>query len=441
MKTYLVAIFLLTVSSFALAQSDYQVALSLVGSNNSLNSTVLPNIGFDFIPFFGGGNIHLASWYAYDSHYYDGNNVNSTLIFAAPIGIGLPLGHNISSAFTIGYAFTAYVNDSTMGPSGFCYGVNLSYHPFVIKSKILIDKKVQESRLGFSFSYKSFIKLPVNIVSLGVSFKLMEVSLDETNTNYIPYKNIQPSYDTTFVKTETKRKDSIIVSNIQPLKNSEKSQIEVQQNIVKVKGIVLDEKKNPIRVKIISEDLSNHKILDSTYSSNEDGSYVLNFLYGKFYGYYFDKIGFYPKSKNIDLRSIKDSTQTEVNDGTIELTSIKEMIKSEASIRVNNIFFDYNKTELKQESFSELDRLAKFLLENTDIVIEISGHTDNIGTDVFNNKLSKERALEVVKYLIYKGCLQKNIKVMGYGKSQPVSDNSTETGRQLNRRVEFKIVK
>lgn len=108
---------------------------------------------------------------------------------------------------------------------------------------------------------------------------------------------------------------------------------------------------------------------------------------------------------------------------------------------INNIFFDFNKYELKPESFLELDRLYKFLSDNSDISVEISGHTDNIGTDEYNITLSNARANAVKDYLVSKGISSNRIISKGYGKSQPVASNDTDEGRQLNRRVEFKIIK
>ena len=98
------------------------------------------------------------------------------------------------------------------------------------------------------------------------------------------------------------------------------------------------------------------------------------------------------------------------------------------------------KSDLRAESKRELDRLAVFLLKKGDITIELSGHTDNVGTAKDNKVLSQARVNEVREYLIQKGLEAERMTAVGYGERKPISSNKSEAGRQKNRRVEFKIV-
>jgi outer membrane protein OmpA-like peptidoglycan-associated protein len=107
---------------------------------------------------------------------------------------------------------------------------------------------------------------------------------------------------------------------------------------------------------------------------------------------------------------------------------------------VNNIFFDFDKSTLRPESTSELERLIKLMKDIPTLVIEISGHTDNKGSAEYNKKLSESRAISVVNYLVSKGVANNRLKYMGYGFEQPIATNDTDEGRQLNRRTEFKII-
>jgi outer membrane protein OmpA-like peptidoglycan-associated protein len=109
--------------------------------------------------------------------------------------------------------------------------------------------------------------------------------------------------------------------------------------------------------------------------------------------------------------------------------------------RLNNIFFDTDKSELRKESFLELDGLIIALKENPRIKIEIGGHTDNVGNDDKNLELSVNRAKAVMDYLIKKGITKERLLFKGYGESEPIASNNTEDGKQLNRRVEIKIIK
>jgi outer membrane protein OmpA-like peptidoglycan-associated protein len=110
-------------------------------------------------------------------------------------------------------------------------------------------------------------------------------------------------------------------------------------------------------------------------------------------------------------------------------------------IELREIFFDSGKSELREESNKQLDRMVAYLNENPTMEIEILGHTDNIGAVDDNLELSKNRASSVVNYLKNKGVREERLKFIGYGESQPIGSNETYEGRQLNRRVEFKIVK
>lgn len=110
-------------------------------------------------------------------------------------------------------------------------------------------------------------------------------------------------------------------------------------------------------------------------------------------------------------------------------------------IQLDNIFFHYNSAELIQSSEETLNELYDFLIEFPEFFIEISGHTDNKGTEKFNNELSERRADAVCYYLVGKGISRERLKSVGYGNSNPISDNTTEDGRRLNRRVEFEVIK
>lgn len=107
---------------------------------------------------------------------------------------------------------------------------------------------------------------------------------------------------------------------------------------------------------------------------------------------------------------------------------------------VDDINFDFGKSEIKEESFAYLNKLAE-TLKRMNTAILVKGHTDNVGTDEFNMKLSKKRAEAVVKYLKKRGVKSDLLSYEYYGSTSPVKDNSTEEGRTFNRRVEFEILK
>lgn len=116
-------------------------------------------------------------------------------------------------------------------------------------------------------------------------------------------------------------------------------------------------------------------------------------------------------------------------------------IEEGSAIVLENIFFEFDKTELLPESYVELNKIVDFMIENNINRIEISGHTDSEGSDSYNQKLSEGRAKAVVDYLVSRGVHPVSMEAVGYGKSRPIDTNLTEEGQAINRRVEFMLVK
>ncbi|MDF2447132.1 MAG: OmpA family protein [Moraxellaceae bacterium] len=108
-------------------------------------------------------------------------------------------------------------------------------------------------------------------------------------------------------------------------------------------------------------------------------------------------------------------------------------------IMPGNITFPTNQSSIRSDFYPVLDAVADVLKEYNKTSISISGHTDNVGRDDYNMQLSQSRANSVAQYLISRGVAGARIGATGYGKSMPVSDNSTEDGRSSNRRVEIRI--
>lgn len=227
--------------------------------------------------------------------------------------------------------------------------------------------------------------------------------------------------------------DAVVLMN----KAIEKLNGIANQNFVTVSGRINCNCNKLISGYVVFEDMGTRSNVGKCRITS-DGYYCIILPSGKIYSYYIDAKDFYPISKVVDFTSSKQNLNHKDN---IVLVSYEEMKEKQLAVRINNIFFDFNKSELKPESYSELDRLYNFLKDNSDIKVEISGHTDNYGSDEYNMNLSQSRANTVKEYLVGKGIDSGRIIPIGYGESKPVSTNDTEEGRQLNRRVEFKILK
>ncbi len=210
------------------------------------------------------------------------------------------------------------------------------------------------------------------------------------------------------------------------------------QKFATIRGKVIDPLGKPLSAKINIEDLQTLKNVGTLSSNPEDGSFLIVLPLGKNYGYFAEKNGYFPVSNNLDLINFQRDTNIYLD---IVLYPVEFLVEKQKKVRLNNIFFDFDKYTLKAESFPELDRVVKLLKENQDFFIHIDGHTDSIGTDTYNLQLSQKRAEAVRNYLISKGIRAERISIFGYGASLPVASNATEEGRALNRRVEIWFVR
>ena len=120
---------------------------------------------------------------------------------------------------------------------------------------------------------------------------------------------------------------------------------------------------------------------------------------------------------------------------------VLQPIEVGVTVRLKNIYFDFDKTTLKNESFTELNKVVDFLKQNPSVEIEISGHTDNKGSDDYNQSLSQGRSEAVVSYIISQGIDAYRLGAHGYGEVKPIDTNDSEAGRANNRRVEFTVMK
>ncbi|MDZ4845709.1 MAG: OmpA family protein [Chitinophagales bacterium] len=164
------------------------------------------------------------------------------------------------------------------------------------------------------------------------------------------------------------------------------------------------------------------------------GDYKIVLPYGKNYGIRAKAEGYISVSDNLDLTQVAEYKEIR-KDLYLAPVEVGEII------RLNNIFFDYDKATLRPESYPELDRVVDFLKTSPKIEIELSGHTDDKGSDNYNLTLSQQRAKAVVDYFIEHGIATSRMIAKGYGETVPVATNETEEGRQLNRRVQFEILK
>jgi outer membrane protein OmpA-like peptidoglycan-associated protein len=141
--------------------------------------------------------------------------------------------------------------------------------------------------------------------------------------------------------------------------------------------------------------------------------------------------------QNLNVKIEGASTQEKTIDRKV---AMRKLVAGVTSI-LRNIYFDFDKATFKTESYPELNKLEAMLAQNQNMIVEIAGHTDAVGTKDYNKYLSLKRAQAVKNFLTKKGINTRRISAVGYGKSKPLASNDDENGgRELNRRVEFKVL-
>lgn len=198
-----------------------------------------------------------------------------------------------------------------------------------------------------------------------------------------------------------------------------------------VLGKVIDkETRQAIKAKVRLIDVNN----DHVWFQDSVSEFLIPIVPNKNYALLTEAGGYLFDSKNFQPLPNTDGKPYEV---VAEL----QRYKDNQVVRLNNIFFDVDKFDLKPESFTELQEVIRVLVQNPQMVIEISGHTDNTGSAAHNVELSKNRAASVIAHLVGKGIDRKRLSSVGFGSSQAAETNDTPEGRALNRRIEMKILK
>jgi outer membrane protein OmpA-like peptidoglycan-associated protein len=229
--------------------------------------------------------------------------------------------------------------------------------------------------------------------------------------------------------------DYLLASVAMPMKDaSVESTVDVNRKSFTVfKGATVDAMtKKPVEAQIEITDNATGKVMETFTTNSATGKFIITLPSGKNYGIAVKAEKYLFHSENFD---IPNGAADNLVNKVIELKNIA--IGSKVALR--NIFFDVGKSVLRPESNAELDRLVKLMKDVPSLKIEISGHTDNSGSATINETLSQSRADAVVTYLSSKGFAATRLTAKGYGSSKPVATNSTDEGRQQNRRTEFEI--
>lgn len=195
-----------------------------------------------------------------------------------------------------------------------------------------------------------------------------------------------------------------------------------------VVGLVSDGKtKTPVGATLTVRDIRTNEIINSFRSDDVDGSYVVVLQPGKTYVITAEAPDYLFYSDRFDVPA-------DVSNKPVR----KDIFMTRDIVRLL-VFFEFDKADLQEESYVDLDRAAQWMRDNPAVEVEIAGHTDSVGARDYNRHLSQDRANSVKEYLARKGVPSGRLIAIGYGMDQPTATNDTDEGRALNRRVEFRV--
>jgi len=205
------------------------------------------------------------------------------------------------------------------------------------------------------------------------------------------------------------------------------------QRVALIKGEITSENGEPIKANVELKNTETKAVIQIPVESST-GKYAMVALLKNDYVLTVKKEGYAYETKYIDS---KDTTAPAKHNVDFTISTIEEG----KSYRLNDIYFATNSYELNRECKLVIDAFIEFLTDNSSVVVEIQGHTDNIGGDNENMTLSENRAKSVYDYIVANGIASSRLKFKGYGKTKPVATNDTEEGRSKNRRTVFVILK
>ncbi|UOQ68268.1 OmpA family protein [Hymenobacter volaticus] len=211
-------------------------------------------------------------------------------------------------------------------------------------------------------------------------------------------------------------------------------QIRPRETSTYTQGRVFDAfTKKPIKADVQLYDLNTDELTQYVSSDAENGDYTVVLNEGRQYAMYAAADKYLMKSLSFDYSDKK-------NFDPLTLDIYLEPVRAGRSIVLNNLFFDTKQYELKPKSRTELNRLVGFMKQYPDVQVEVSGHTDDVGSDDDNLALSQNRAKSVYSYLVSQGVKAERLRFKGYGENKPLVANDSESHRQQNRRIELRIL-
>ena len=344
-------------------------------------------------------------------------------------GKGQSAGHEVNSPFHEGSVF--------MAPDGQSMYFSSQGHSSIGGYDIFVSYRDKHGLWGKPINLGAPINTPYDELYFSIAANGKHAYF---SSNRAGGKGGMDIYKATFWGTPKEpiviTEDHLIASITEPVVNTyvpKPIKLSERNSLTVFKGKIIDGiLQTPIQAKIKIYDNSTGEVYTSVSSNSASGKFLLSLPSGSNYGISVEAEGYLFHSENFN---IAEGSAYNMVSKVIALKNID--IGSKIALR--NVFFETGKSEVKIDSYPELDRLIQLMLDVPTLKIELSGHTDNVGNDEYNLNLSQRRADAVRAYLTSRGVDKSRVFAVGYGESKPVDSNDTKEGRANNRRTEFEI--
>lgn len=344
-------------------------------------------------------------------------------------GKGQSVGHEVNSPFHEGSVF--------MAPDGQSMYFSSQGHSSIGGYDIFVSYRDKHGLWGKPINLGAPINTPYDELYFSIAANGKHAYF---SSNRAGGKGGMDIYKATFWGTPKEpiviTEDHLIASITEPVVNTyvpKPIKLSERNSLTVFKGKIIDGiLQTPIQAKIKIYDNSTGEVYTSVSSNSASGKFLLSLPSGLNYGISVEAEGylFHSENFNIPEGSAYNMVSKEIALKNIDIGS---------KIALRNVFFETGKSEVKIDSYPELDRLIQLMLDVPTLKIELSGHTDNVGNDEYNLNLSQRRADAVRAYLTSRGVDKSRVLAVGYGESKPVDSNDTKDGRANNRRTEFEI--
>jgi outer membrane protein OmpA-like peptidoglycan-associated protein len=241
----------------------------------------------------------------------------------------------------------------------------------------------------------------------------------------------EPVKEVPKVEPKTEPKAEVVAVKTEPKAEPKKTIIPLRYVVT----VVDAEGKAPLNAKVRLQGMKDNVIVRSSTTQPGVFEFTVTSTTPKDYRLSVEQDGYVFQNQNVKIEAA--TTTEKVLTRTIEMRKLSVGVTS----ILRNIYFDFNRATFQTDSYGELNKLEGMLRQSSNVMVEIGGHTDAVGTSAYNIYLSRKRAEAVKDYLTKKGIDARRIKAVGYGKTKPLASNDDENdGRELNRRVEFRVL-